>query len=82
MHKNYKRTSIKVYEWATANNMHFNDSKFELVRYGKYLDLQNETLIYSITILQYSLIHQLETLVSQFPPLLVLMSILTILRKQ
>jgi len=37
----------KVYEWATANYMHFNDSKFELVRYGKNLELQNETIYLS-----------------------------------
>ena len=33
----------KVYKWATTNNMLFNDTKFELLRYGKNADLQQST---------------------------------------
>ena len=33
----------KVYEWATLNNMSFNNSKFELLRYGLNTDLKDGT---------------------------------------
>jgi hypothetical protein len=33
----------KVYNWATTNNMQFNDSKFELLRYGKNYELKEST---------------------------------------
>jgi len=33
----------KVYQWASTNNMLFNDSKFELLRYGKNISLQQST---------------------------------------
>ena len=33
----------KVYNWATTNNMQFNDTKFELLRYGKNYKLKEST---------------------------------------
>jgi hypothetical protein len=33
----------KVYNWATTNNTQFNDSKFELLRYGKNYELKEST---------------------------------------
>ena len=32
-----------VYDWAATNNMQFNDTKFELLRYGTNQDLKSET---------------------------------------
>ena len=39
----------KVYQWAAANNMMFNDSKFELLRYGRNTELQKSTRYVSNT---------------------------------
>ena len=39
----------KVYQWATTNNMLFNDSKFELLRYGQNTELQQLTTYVSNT---------------------------------
>ena len=33
----------QVYQWAISNNMDFNTSKFELLRYGNDQDLKNQT---------------------------------------
>ena len=33
----------KVYQWATTNNMQFNDTKFELLRYGQNKELKQST---------------------------------------
>ena len=33
----------EVYNWADENNMSFNDNKFELLRYGKNLEIQQTT---------------------------------------
>ena len=33
----------KVYQWANQNNMTFNDSKFELLRYGPHKELKQTT---------------------------------------
>ena len=38
-----------VYKWAITNNMHFNDSKFELVRYGTIHEIQNNSSYFSNT---------------------------------
>ncbi len=32
-----------IYDWAEENNMSFNDTKFELIRYGKNCDIKNQT---------------------------------------
>lgn len=32
-----------IYAWAKENNMRFNDTKFELIRYGKNEDIKNQT---------------------------------------
>ena len=42
----------KVYEWASTNNMQFNDSKFELLRYGQDISLQQSTNYVSNTATQ------------------------------
>ena len=34
---------MQVYKWATTNNMLFNDSKFELLRYGQNTQIQQST---------------------------------------
>lgn len=39
----------KVYQWASTNNMLFNDSKFELLRYGQNIPLQQSTTYVSNT---------------------------------
>ncbi len=39
----------KVYQWAIENNMEFNDSKFELLRYGQNSELQQSTTYTSNT---------------------------------
>ena len=39
----------RVYQWAHTNNMMFNDSKFELLRYGQDLTLQESTCYLSNT---------------------------------
>ena len=36
-------------KWAIANNMHFNDNKFELVRYGTLHEIQNNSSYISNT---------------------------------
>ena len=33
----------KVYQWATRNNMTFNDTKFDLIRYGQNTQLKEAT---------------------------------------
>ena len=40
---NLQKDLNKIYEWAKLNNMEFNDSKFELLRYGKNDSLKTET---------------------------------------
>ena len=32
-----------IYAWAEENNMRFNDTKFELLRYGKHEEIKNQT---------------------------------------
>ena len=38
-----------IYNWATENNMFFNSTKFELLRYGKNVELKNSTSYMSNT---------------------------------
>ena len=37
----------KLYEWQNANNMKFNGSKFELIRYGTKTDIKENTLYFT-----------------------------------
>ena len=37
----------KLYNWQANNNMEFNDSKFQLLRYGHNENLKNETLYFT-----------------------------------
>jgi hypothetical protein len=37
----------EIFKWADENNMKFNESKFEILRYGKNTDLKEESTYYS-----------------------------------
>ena len=39
----------KIYEWANQNNMTFNDTKFEMLRYGRNSELKESTSYVSNT---------------------------------
>ena len=45
--ENIQRDLNSIYEWQQTNNMLFNGSKFEMLRYGKNADLKMDTSYFS-----------------------------------